>query len=389
MTSWLIIPRDPLIFRDGKPFTAAPGSRAKTLEFPYPSTLAGAVRTLAGTDAATGRFNEDRIPELLQKYIRGPILVQLDQQDEVVEWFLPAPKDALLFRTKDEEEAKRYSLAPIQLPTGARSDLPSLELIGFSKVVKDKPHTKAPTFWHWEQYQKWLEAPTDGEIILDQLGITGLTQERRTHVSIDPETWTASPGALFQTAGLEFTRLEREEDAPFDLDQTKKMGIALETDANLDQGLGFLGGERRIVRWRQMQETLPDVPESIENSILERGACRLILVTPAHFASGYLPNWTLPGLDLEIEIVGAITRRYQAISGWDYERNRPKPTRRLTPAGSVYFVKFGKDKSTIQRFIDAVWMKPISDDEQSRQDGFGLAVLGSWDGELRNMEVQS
>ncbi|MFZ2521089.1 MAG: type III-B CRISPR module-associated Cmr3 family protein, partial [Anaerolineae bacterium] len=31
MKTWLIEPRDPLIFRDGRPFSASPGARAKTL----------------------------------------------------------------------------------------------------------------------------------------------------------------------------------------------------------------------------------------------------------------------------------------------------------------------------------------------------------------------
>ena len=50
MSLWLIVPRDPLIFRDGKPFTATPGERSNSLGFPFPSTLAGAVRTLVGAD---------------------------------------------------------------------------------------------------------------------------------------------------------------------------------------------------------------------------------------------------------------------------------------------------------------------------------------------------
>ena len=44
MTLWIIEPRDPLIFGDGKPFSAIPGARAKSLLFPHPPTLAGSMR---------------------------------------------------------------------------------------------------------------------------------------------------------------------------------------------------------------------------------------------------------------------------------------------------------------------------------------------------------
>ena len=44
MKLWKINPRDPLIFRDGRPFHADASVKASTMAFPYPSTIAGAVR---------------------------------------------------------------------------------------------------------------------------------------------------------------------------------------------------------------------------------------------------------------------------------------------------------------------------------------------------------
>ncbi|HZQ09120.1 MAG TPA: type III-B CRISPR module-associated Cmr3 family protein, partial [Anaerolineae bacterium] len=58
MSVWLIEPRDPLIFRDGRPFNPTPGARAISLPFPYPSTLAGAVRTRVGQNE-NGVFDKD------------------------------------------------------------------------------------------------------------------------------------------------------------------------------------------------------------------------------------------------------------------------------------------------------------------------------------------
>ena len=42
----LIEPRDPVIFRDGKPF--ALGLSARSIGFPMPSTVIGAIRTRCG-----------------------------------------------------------------------------------------------------------------------------------------------------------------------------------------------------------------------------------------------------------------------------------------------------------------------------------------------------
>jgi len=85
--------------------------------------------------------------------------------------------------------------------------------------------------------------------------------------------------------------------------------------------------------------------------------------------------------------------RAQAISGWDMaHRNpngrygRPKPTRHLAPAGSVYFVRFEED-ADIGAWLDATWMQPVSDTEQDRRDGFGLAAIGAWPQTLSAQEV--
>ena len=105
MSVWLIQPRDPLVFRDGKPFNATPGARAKSLPFPYPSVLAGGVRTRAGQDE-TGRFDSRQIDRLLQLNIRGPILVALDEAEDVKGWYFPAPADSLVLQDGKKSQTK-------------------------------------------------------------------------------------------------------------------------------------------------------------------------------------------------------------------------------------------------------------------------------------------
>jgi len=59
------------------------------------------------------------------------------------------------------------------------------------------------------------------------------------------------------------------------------------------------------------------------------------------------------------------------------EIGKPKKTRRLAPAGTVYFIEWpvGAD---VRAWLNATWMQNVSDSEQDQRDGFGLAAIGVW-----------
>jgi CRISPR-associated protein Cmr3 len=389
MSVWLIQPRDPLIFRDGKPFNTTPGVQATSLSFPYPSTLAGGVRTRAGRDAA-GKFDSQQIDYLLQRSIRGPLLVALDESGKLAEWFFPAPADSLIVDAGDESKGVRYWVHPVALPTGAAMNLEQGLPVSVNPVVKHKSQQKAPNFWNWATMEAWLEHPgNDAEAVdLPKIGMPHVIRESRMHVLIDAETGTASEGFLFQTSGLEFSTT-RQDGNQKTLSKFQQYALAVETDANLAPGVDFLGGERRVVYWTHSNKTPPACPDAIRKAITSQKHCRLLLATPAIFAQGYLPKWVCqntPGL--KVAIVAAAVPRYRAVSGWDARKRTQKASRRLAPAGSVYFLSLEGDEPAIQQFIDSIWMNTVSDDEQDRRDGFGLALLGVWDGEIAPLEVK-
>lgn len=388
MKNWLILPRDPLIFRDGKPFTAAPGSRSKTMSMPYPSTLAGAARTMAGTDQKTGQFDKAQIASLLDKSLVGPFLVEIEADGEIKEFFLPAPSDALLIKTNDKSKAVRYDLKPLSAEKSEVIVNPEgLKICAPLKIIKEKPLSKPPAFWNWQAYYEWLLDPELGEVTLSDIGIPHLPNDVRTHVGIEPNSKVAEEGALFQTTALEFILQSGEDDQP-PAKITHNFGLLISTNAKLQDGFDFLGGEKRITRWEAKDKEIPfkSCPAELKQKILGDGYCRLILVTPAYFDTGYLPNFSSahPG----VTVMAIINNRYQTVSGWDYDLRQPKPTRRLTPAGSVYFLKLPADKTQAADFIDSVWFKPIGDDDQLKRDGFGLALLGVWDGKDRTLEME-
>lgn len=397
---WIIEPRDPLICRDGRPFNPTPGTRARTLDFPFPSTTTGAVRTQAGL-RSDGTFDSQRIAEVRQLAVRGPLLVQLAASEpEIVHWLVPAPADALIFEPDPDGNTPQPFLRwlhPQELPPGAMTDLHmppddgtkqaelSLAVVGLSQPDPRKPARNVPRFWYWTKFKQWLEQPHDQAIALDTLGLNALPRASRMHVKIDPQTLTSSDGDLFQTEGLEFTQ-RREAQS---LAEANRLALVVVTaaDAQLQPrtGLSHMGSEKRVVTWRKTDTALPGCPAQLVKQVAETRRCRIILLTPAYFAQGFRPTWLLAeraGVQPTLRAVAV--QRPQVVSGWDFEHGQAKPTRRLAPAGTVLFLQLDGAEAAIAEWIAQTWMQCVSDDsetgdaEQFRRDGFGLAVVGTW-----------
>jgi CRISPR-associated protein Cmr3 len=370
MTLYTLEPRDPLIARDGRPFNADPGAKASTLPFPMPSTIAGVARTRAGTDLSTGLFrftkpsDKPDLDKLLEQGIRGPVLVK---HAATLEFFAPAPNDAFVLKDGSVRRLAPEARIPDEL-TDLTSDLLPVFMTNHDN---GKPHDKPPKYWSWKQFKKWLLDPQDLSNLPD--GLIGPSVQTRSHVSVAHGTQTAVDGQLFQTSGLEFMH------QPGLLGSAERLALAVETDLNIAPQIAPAGGERRLARWEQHEHvTLPEIPPDLLEKINEARACRVILLTPAHFTQGYRPTWLLgKHAGIEATLKAAACGRAQVVSGWDFIKNKPKPTRRLAPAGSVYFLKFG-DTGDLTEWLNAIWMQNISDQPQDRLDGFGLAVVGAW-----------
>ncbi len=385
MKLWLVEPRDPLIFRDGKSFGATPGARAVTLPFPYPSTLAGAIRTRAGWTSRG--FDTTRIEELRHLAVRGPFLVELTQEGAFKGWLFPAPADALLLKSKKGTIARRLWLRPVRFPGEVQTEMPDdLLPVSANPAVTEKPYPIPPKFWEWKHLQEWLLEPKEENVFPDTLGITGLSREERMHVSIDPDGESALEKHLFQTVGLNFVQATKE--GKVDFGNTRFFALAVATEADIRPGIDFLGGERRTVEWRLAETTFPAPAAGLKEAITKTGYARLVLMTPGYFQQGYLPTWLKAEFTGLTILATAIPQRAQAISGWDFEKSRPKPSRRLVPAGSVYFLKIGGAGKAREDFVERFWFESICDAEQDRLDGFGISLLGAWDGRVNKLEVK-
>ncbi|MCP4422792.1 MAG: CRISPR-associated protein Cmr3 [Chloroflexi bacterium] len=402
MELWMIEPHDPLIVRDGRPFGPTPGARAKTLAFPFPATIAGGVRTRAGTDE-NGLFDtsDANIDAVKNVGIRGPLLAEVDDKDEAA-LLVAAPADALLLQDADTKQVARHSLRPLALPGGALSDLPQpLDYpVGLAEPDLRKPYKDAPRYWRWTQFEAWLTNKPDKVDLssdeLAQLGHNGPTADWRVHVAIDPKTQTGIDGSLFATSGLTFSHKPRSQtdEAATTLHDVKR--LALVTAVEYLNGLDIaeqpapLGGERRIMHWRKSSVAWEGAPPAIiADEIAQTGYCRLVLLTPAYFTAGWQPDWLLQSQHgVQPELKAAVLGKPQTISGWDFEKGQPKETRRLVPAGSVYFLHLKGEDKDIRQWIDAIWLQNISDKKENRLAGFGLAALGIWPGKPETINVK-
>jgi CRISPR-associated protein Cmr3 len=420
MQTWLIEPRDPLIVRDGRPFSAdIAGARATSLDFPFPSTTTGGVRTREGV--ARGGFatrpNEAEkhsvarlIKELKEKVeVRGPLLVELSNDGEVSDWLMPAPTDALWCNWKAEcdghspnDRAQLIRLAPLKMPSGAFTNLPSDDLspVGTWQSF-GKPFEGAPRYWRSESFKEWLTNPrSHEEVSISDWGHDGPVKETRTHVGILPASQTALDGALYQTRGLEFTHQGKPQ-----LVGGQRLALAIWTTAeNLSEDIVPFGGERRLTHWRSSKKSIAteflECNEAVVEAIKESKDgdsyfCRLILLTPAHFTNGFSPGWIGKAKsDFRIELKGAAINRPQVVSGWDFDRTKslhgqPNATRRLAPAGSVYFLRLSGPFAKVQEWCTKTWLHCVSDAEQDCRDGFGLSLIGTWSGKYESPEVNS
>lgn len=388
MSVWLIEPLDPLIARDGRP--AAVG-RFTTTSFPSPSMVAGAVRTRMGSEEGAFTLPGHALAELKEKVlVRGPLLVELSPEEGTIcQWLAPAPRDAVILDPGDGVPALRQ-LTPSALKPGQTMDSfggeGDLLPLGFQGAgINGKTPQDIPTFWTWAELESWLLAPADRTAVdLSSLGCCPLPVETRAHLAIQPGERVGLDGMLFQTAGLRFLQKGKIPLAPrrFALSLWCQGATVAGRSLELRQQLAPLGGERRLARWSPASEGWPTMPAGLKETIVESRRARLVLLTPALFERGPLPAWSggaWPlGKGVNVSIRAAAIPRPEVVSGWDLAKGTAKPTRRLVPAGSVYFVELEGTPEALRQWCEETWLACISDDAQDRRDGFGLAVLGTW-----------
>ena len=428
--TFLIEPRDPLVFRDARPFSAEPGAGAFCLPFPLPRTVAGALRTHIGNTARPriDWTSHDDTSKVARVVVHGPLLLGRATGESAWQVRIPAPRDAVFYRddTKnlhgmilrpmridsEEDAGSNLPKAPSKSPAnGCERALANTALRPMDVSEEVKPESKAPAWWQIDDAVRWLAAHTGTESDLPLVrspgndpairGMASLPHDTRVHVGIDAGTLTHREGALFTTEAVAFPEKPMQPDEPNEPETpAAAMVCRVKTDIDWrrDDAHLPLGGERRLARIRVDDADIawPDVVFPPDEAFRLSNGLRLLLVTPALFAHGWLPAWmadaTIPGLGelkTPVQLVGAATDRRIPVSGWGITRKQganhketgARATRYAVPAGGVYFFRFNTgipDLDTWKTIWERLWLAPVSDRQIDRDSGFGLVLPGLW-----------
>jgi len=374
-----LTPLAPVIVRSGRPFDneVRPGDA----RFPPPSTLAGCLRTAwARANGEQPPFAREFAQTLAGHAVSGPLLL-LDGQVLV-----PKPANAIYVLEKQSHRCIRATPRPF-LP-GCNADLPDTLLpVQAEDKILGKP-VQGPEWWRLtdvRDFNSGVEIPDFSHF--EQTGWSPSIRDRRTHVAIDPRTGTSAEGQLFQTEGIDF-------DLPKSIDRSRRNSpfswqdgprLLARFNASLKHSVVHLGGERRMASLTpEPAEAWPLAPpEWAETAVLQQGMV-LTLLTPGIFKNGYRPGWLdqkltgcPPGApDLQLQLVAVATGRWQPHSGWDLANQRPRSTRKLVPPGATYWFRILGNAAPEN--LKALWLTNLSDEEQDRLDGFGLALPSPW-----------
>lgn len=394
---------DLLVARDSRPF--GQGLRMRGLPWLLPSVLAGSFRTALVKSLSRWDFSPPVAARLLQLSSAGPFPVCENQL------YFPSPNDCVWGGTGSKGD-QIHRVQPVPLEDGEGVDFAE-EACGLCPVRLTKAQAgedfkpePLPAWWPLDKYIEWLVSPAQSYpgTWFDRRFLATALQEQRDHVCLDSRSGTAAEGFIFTTSGLNVNYLPRftargtegslEERYAQIFLSARVQGPEKETELRPSSTLRTwhpLGGERRLVHWR----TDPQPPEGwiaplkVRENLANGRRIRMVLATPAIFASGWKPGWldneltgSPPGSRTKLRLVGVSINRWRAVSGWSMQplphtnAPGPKPIRRMVPAGGVYFFEL-VDGDT-EHLASSLWLQPVSDDEQERRDGFGLALWGTW-----------
>jgi len=367
-----IIGRDPLLFRDGRPFANELGALSgRTLRLPQPGTLAGFLRTQLG-NLHGWVWDVNGAARARGISVAGPLLSQGERV------LFPAPADAVVYARENADSIT--ALRPIAPPSGAGCNFRhGLLPLHVTEDIKPDPRY---AYWPSDAIIAWLTSPTGDRVPVPER-ISGPEIEERVHVAVDDASRTSLEGHLFTTEGLTFGMSDRSEG--FAYTEWSLLVRMRGQEARDLHGLWPVGGEGRLAYVESAKpERWPQASVALTERLRNASHVRMVLATPACFARGWAPGWfdanligvppSAPGIRLRL-IAAAVSRRV-GVSGWDYENRRPKAVRWLVPAGAVYFFEVVEGDPVV--LAQSAWLESVCDDEQDRRDGYGLPLWGVW-----------
>lgn len=394
-----LLPREGYFFKDGRGWSLAGGAgRTDGYEWPFPSTLRGALRSAHGLACLTraGRSWSREDWRTRTESVRVDALLGLRRRLGQVIWTTaervwPAPADALVYAGERAARVLRLQPRPRPAEIGLLGcdDDPAREALDLA--LRDegagKPWPAAPHWWPEHDFAAWLaEQP-----------VATLSQPLRlparleVHVAIDAGRQTAAEAQLFTTRRTE--TLERAWSADGQRGPARppvyEWGLGVRAHLPDDWAVTCvpLGADRRPAFVQVLEPALFAAPEVLRRAWATQSCpgLRVLLVSPGDFAGWAPPGFIsdgqhyrgeLPGLPgVEWRLRAACVPRPVTVSGWDMAADRPKAARRLVPSGSVYFFTKASGAAVTWLEAEALWLAAWG---HGIDEGFGRVVPARW-----------
>jgi CRISPR-associated protein Cmr3 len=391
-----LLPREGYFFKDGRGWTLAGGAgRTDGHEWPYPSTLRGALRSAHGFE---------RLPRGARRWsahdwqtctagVCVSALLALRRRVGAAGWasqqrVWPAPADALM-SAADTLLRLQPRAWPGVVGSLGRDDDEARERLAWPTLAEPpgKPHA-LPRWWCEADFAAWL-AEQSLERLREQ---PRLPARLEIHLAIAPERQTAAESQLFtmrRTETLERAPRAWPRDPQAPPPPVYEWALAVRAQLPDDWAATRipLGADRRPARAERVAAALFDPPEALRNAWTAApcAGLRLVLATPGEFEGWRPPGFervgheyrgalpAMPGVEWRLR--AACVPRTVSVSGWDMAAGHPKASRRLVPAGSVYFFTKASGAAVTWEEVAALWLASWG---RGRDEGFGCVVPARW-----------
>lgn len=337
-TTYFISAHDMWMFRDSRPFNAQQNFIARSTFPPNPQVVYGFLRgqALELSDTSIRDFKNGTIDADLKKIIGNPKATEAKDthgslrlhsvhvgrmRGDNPDILYPVPNDLLV----NKEDEKDFTIShPQQDDFITNAPFEGWQPLG----IEDHSKTYESGWLDEANMQAYLNRGQVKSVIKpESLYMT----DERIGLAINRSTRTAREHHLYHARFVRphaMTPSIKDTDAKHDPEAITGLYITISGDDGAlgDSGMISTGGEGRFAYYQRVN-TAPLAPQSL-------GKVKIILQTPAYFSDGWRPKngWGDLGQLVSFAISGA-----EHISGFDMVKKKPKPMRRLVPAGSVFY----------------------------------------------------
>ena len=399
---YFVDPFDVLFFRGNRLFGSA-GSFGESLMPPWPSVIAGAMRSALLADRgydpvefARGEFVSDKelgTPDRPGSFTVTGFDVARQLADDRVETLHALPADLAV--QDNSTGCNPPAIVRRLVPKAILGSIQSSAATSLHAVLATPQRGKAIRA-KWLNSDGWHEHLRGGKICIRRHMVSTVdlwATEMRIGIALDSARRSATEGALFTSQAVATRKAEHSPiicEAASDSEPSNVGFLAAVAGAEIPETLTLrLGGDgRAATATRVPKKNLRNANNGrLHRAIVADGRCRIILTTPGLFSGGWKPTGVdgdslSPRFDLHGvtgRLVCAAVPRSEVVSGFDLARWRPKSAKRIAPPGSVYWLD--ELESTEEDLCDLVdhglWSAPVESDTR-RAEGFNRFRFAKW-----------